>query len=100
MSTINHLAALLLLGVITTVEAGDPFNGHHVYTQHCVQCHGENGSGEMVAIPNFRRGEGLIQPDYVMTETLKQGLGAMPDYRGLLDDNELADVITYLRTLQ
>lgn len=54
----------------------------------------------MVAIPNFRQGEGLLQPDYVLAETLKQGLGAMPAYRGLLDDNELADVITYLRTLQ
>ena len=100
MSAVNRLVALLLLSVATTVEAGDPFKGHHIYTQHCLQCHGEDGSGTMVVIPSFRRGEGLLQPDYLLAETLKQGLGAMPAYRGLLDDNELADVITYLRTLQ
>ncbi len=100
MSRFYQLAVLLLLSIATTVEAGDPFSGHHVYTQHCLQCHSEDGSGNMVAIPNFRQGEGLLQPDYVLTETLKQGLGAMPAYRGLLNDNELADVITYLRTLQ
>lgn len=54
----------------------------------------------MVAIPNFRRGEGLLQSDFALIDTLKQGMGAMPAYQGLLTDNELADVITYIRTLQ
>ena len=100
MASAARIGALILLGFITTAQAGDPFNGYTIYNQHCLNCHGEDGSGEMIAIPNFSRGEGLLQTDYMLTETLKQGLGTMPAYQGLLDDNELADVITYLRTLQ
>jgi mono/diheme cytochrome c family protein len=91
---------LLVLFASTATQAGDPFNGHSIYGEHCLQCHGDDGSGELVGVPDFRRGEGLLVSDYELAETLKQGLGTMPAYTGLLDDNELADVITYIRTLQ
>ena len=93
------IAALLLIPALS-VEAGDPFNGHTIYGKHCLSCHGNDGSGEIVGIPNLRKGEGLHKPDFQLVETLKMGVGAMPAYRGLLDDNELTDVITYIRTLQ
>ncbi len=96
----SRLSALCLLGMSIGAQAGNPFNGHTIYGQHCLSCHGNDGSGEMAAIPNFKRGEGLLQPDHILSNTLKQGLGAMPAYQGLLTDNELADVITYIRTLQ
>jgi mono/diheme cytochrome c family protein len=54
----------------------------------------------MIPIPDFTRGEGLLKPDHMLAETLKQGLGTMPAYQGLLSEHELADVITYTRTLQ
>lgn len=94
------LIALLLLGLATGAQAGDPFNGRTLYLQHCVQCHGEDGRGAVLAIPDLSRGEGLIKPDQMLVESLKQGLGTMPAYQGLLTDHELADLITYTRTLQ
>ncbi len=97
---IRLTTALLLVTAATSVQAGDPFNGHRLYGEFCLSCHGDDGSGEIVAIPNFRRGEGLLKSDYDLAETLKRGLGAMPAYQGLLTDNELADVISYTRTLQ
>ncbi len=94
------LLGLVLLTACAAVQAGDPFNGHRIYGEHCLQCHGNEGRGQLAGMPDFRRGEGLLQADYQLVETLKQGRGAMPAYQGLLDDNELADVITYIRTLQ
>ena len=96
----KYLGALLLITAAATVQAGDPFNGHRIYGDYCLQCHGDDGRGVLAGIPNLRRGEGLLQPDHQLAEILKRGLGAMPAYQGLLDDKELADVITYIRTLQ
>ena len=93
------IATLLLLSAISA-QAGDPFNGHTIYGEHCLSCHGDDGSGKQVGIPNFKRGEGLLKPDFELVEILKRGLGTMPAYQGLLSDNELADVMTYIRTLQ
>lgn len=94
------LFVLLLLGASATLQAGDPFKGHTIYGEYCLECHGDTGSGEMVGLPDFTRGEGLLQSDLELVETLKQGLGTMPAYQGLLKDDELADAITYIRTLQ
>ncbi len=93
------IAALLMLSVFGA-EAGDPFSGHTLYGEHCLNCHGDDGSGELVGIPNFKQGEGLLKPDFELVEILKGGAGTMPAYQGLLSDSELADVITYIRTLQ
>ena len=100
MANALRITILFLLAISTSAQAGDPFNGHRVYGEYCLSCHGDSGSGEMAAIPDFTRGEGLLQADFMLSDTLKQGLGAMPAYQGLLSDNELADVITYIRTLQ
>ena len=100
MAPVLRLTALCLFAFSAVARAGDPFSGYTIYSQHCVQCHGEDGSGDKIQIPDFSRGEGLFQADHVLADTLKQGLGTMPAYQGLLSDNELADVITYLRTLQ
>jgi len=95
----RYLLALLLCASATS-QAGDPFNGHTVYGKYCLQCHGDDGSGELTGIPNLQRGEGMLRPDHELVGVLKQGLGTMPAYQGLLSDHELADVITYIRTLQ
>ncbi len=100
MFALRPLATLLLCCAAGAAAAGDPFNGHTLYGQYCLSCHGDNGSGEMAAIPDLSRGQGLFQSDQQLVATLKQGLGAMPAYQGLLSDEELVDVITYIRTLQ
>ena len=100
MGVFTRLIALCLLSISLCVQAGDPFNGHTIYGKHCLQCHGDTGRGEMVSIPDFSRGEGLLKADFMLVDTLKRGVGTMPAYQGLLTDNELADVITYIRTMQ
>ncbi len=94
------LFALLLVLTAVAAKAGDPFNGHRIYGDHCLQCHGDSGRSELVGVPDFSRGEGLFVPDEQLMETLKWGLGTMPAYQGVLEESELRDVITYIRTMQ
>ncbi len=83
-----------------TAFAADPVNGGRLYKTHCETCHGPTGSGSaMPGLPDFRRGEGLFQPDPVLVQYLEDGRGIKPAFRGLMSTQELLDVIAYLRTL-
>ena len=98
---------LLLLSVVflsllfsQTIYAADPLSGGKLYQSHCINCHGANGAGEIPNIPDFSRGEKLLQPDNVLLETIKSGQGMMPSYRGMFSDDEILDLVAYLRTLR
>lgn len=80
--------------------AADIFNGREVYAQHCETCHGADGRPMEPGTPDFSRGEGLFAMDSDLFRQVRNGEGAMPAYRGLLSDDEIRDVVAYLRTLQ
>jgi cytochrome c6 len=83
-----------------TVQAADPMVGKKIYVQHCQNCHGERGVPQWPGVPDFSHGEGLLQADSVLLTTIKAGKAMMPSYRGALQDDEIMDVIAYLRTLR
>jgi cytochrome c6 len=96
---------LLLITAIITVPGAFPANasdinlGRIIYQRHCVSCHGANGSPIMAAAPDFRRGQGLMQSDQSLQKRIQNGKNACPAYRGILDDQQILDVIAYIRTL-
>ena len=71
-----------------------------VYEQHCQSCHGEAGRPMDAGTPDFSRGERLFVSDTTLLGKVRSGSGSMPAYRGLLTDDEIRDVVAYLRTLQ
>jgi mono/diheme cytochrome c family protein len=79
-------------------QASDIFNGQEVYDLHCQTCHGMDGQAIEPGVPNFSRGESLYAPDVDLVRQLRDT--HLPSYRGLLSDEELRDVIAYVRTLQ
>lgn len=89
---------LVLLLLAQPVLAADVFRGKQVYLQHCADCHGPSGEGVMPGVPNFTRGESLFKSDNELVNTLRSGQGVMPSYSGLLQEDELEDVVAYLRT--
>ncbi len=96
------ILCLILLGGVyeITAHAADIRKGAKLYNSHCAGCHGASGQGgSMPGTPNFRRGEGLFQPDAKLLELLQNGRGVKPAYRGLMTTKEMLDVIAYLRTL-
>jgi len=93
-------AALGLVDCATVAEAADVFNGKDVYELHCQGCHGSDGRSMEPGTPDFTRGESLFVPDSDLVQRLRDGVGMMPAYRGMLEDADLRDVVAYIRTLQ
>jgi cytochrome c6 len=98
----RRILAGLLLSLVCNqaLYAADPFTGGKLYQSHCLNCHGASGAGEIPNIPDFSRGESLLQPDNTLLETIKSGKGMMPAFRGIFTDDEIRDVIAYVRTLR
>ncbi len=99
--TARHLAGLVLLAcpcIAPTTYAADVFKGKDTYQTYCEVCHGSNGQGSIPGTPNFTRGQGLLQPDLALYNRIESGKNAMPAFQGVLDTDEILDVITYLRT--
>lgn len=95
------LSALIALAVIWTTPgaAADRQNGRAIYEMHCVGCHGEGGNSIDPTVPNFANGDRLFMMDSELLDRIRQGNQTMPAFRGLLSDQEIRDVISYLRTL-
>ena len=58
-----------------------------------------SGISVMPGAPNFARGERLLQPDLMLLATIKAGKNVMPSFQGILSDNDILNVIAYIRTL-
>lgn len=92
--------AVMLVVSSSTALAEDLVKGQRLYLMHCAGCHGEKGVSVNPEAPNFARGEQLFQPDSALLDVVRSGGNAMPAFIGILQDDEILDVITYARTLQ
>lgn len=92
------IICLLFFSGASPVNAGDPFSGSNIYTQHCVSCHGGDGRGAIAGTPSFRGGRLMTRSTSELIETVKSGRNLMPSFRGILDEQQIDDVITYIRT--
>ena len=92
------LFVVLLLSVPRTGDAADVFKGKTVYETYCQACHGPSGRGAMAGTPNFTRGQQLMRSDLSLFASISTGKNAMPGFQGVLTENEILDVITYIRT--
>ena len=84
--------------LVAPVFAGDPFAGSNIYTQYCVNCHGGDGRGEIAGTPSFREGRLMARSTADLMETVRTGKNLMPSFRGILEEQQIDDVITYIRT--
>lgn len=99
-----HLLKLAVCFVVLATQpaflfAADLDKGKNLYLVHCSGCHGEQGFSLMPQVPNFARGEGLAQPDPVLMDAVRTGSDRRPPFLGILNDREILDVISYVRTL-
>lgn len=92
------LVVIVTFGWSQSANAGNFFSGQKVYDSYCKACHGASGQGEMPGAPNFSTGRTLMQPDLSLYTQIRDGKNAMPGFRGVLTENEILDVITYIRS--
>ncbi|HSO06794.1 MAG TPA: cytochrome c [Pelomicrobium sp.] len=91
---------LALALVAAAAAAADIVRGREIYAIHCASCHGSNGYPVVPGAPDFTRPDALMRPDNVLVQAVRFGRRAMPGYQGLLRDQEMYDVVAYLRTLR
>lgn len=70
--------------------------GETVYEEQCARCHGSDGEGTS-GVPALAGNTTVTGEPAGVIQTVLQGPGTMPSFRGRLNDEEIAAVITYVR---
>ncbi len=96
---IKLLILIPTLILATTAASSDLEKGRNIYQKNCQMCHGHDGKNTMATAANFKRGKGLFQSDSALLERIKKGDKACPGYLGILKEQQIFDVIAYIRTL-
>ena len=105
------VAALLLL--TCSAAHADSARGKRIYHENCTPCHGESGKGDGVGAqglpvhPADHTNSAVMnsRSDAFLHDVIEKGGGAMglssfmPAWKGILKDNEIEDLVEYIRTL-
>ena len=96
MKTLSRIVALIALSLTSSgVLSADSVKTKQNYDRYCAACHGFNGMSITPGVPNLRMNEGLMQPDYQIIQKLKMGTAKKPPMLGVLNDQELQDIVAY-----
>lgn len=100
---LNASAWFLMLAAGTAACAQN--SGEDVYKANCILCHGETGdadtpTGKTFKAASFSAPESLKKSDTELTALIKNGKGKMPPWSDVLNDDQVKDVIAYIRTLK
>ena len=93
-------AAAGLALLLAPAHGADVGRGGALYSQHCAACHGANGIAVMPGAPHFARRERLMQPDVALLGSIKFGKNSMPAFVSKLKDQEILDIVAYIRTIR
>ena len=72
-------------------------NGKKLYNEYCASCHGADGRPLAPDMPDFSLREGLIATDTALFEIIADGIGIMPGYKGIISDEDIRDLVTFMR---
>jgi mono/diheme cytochrome c family protein len=73
-------------------------DGKAVFARNCAACHQASGSGIPGAFPALARNQFVQGPAREVATVLLKGRGGMPNFSGSLDDPEIAQVLSYVRS--
>ncbi|MBI3902367.1 MAG: cytochrome c [Nitrosomonadales bacterium] len=100
--TVRYVTSLVGVGLLALslpVSATDLKNGRELYLGHCAGCHGINGVSVAQQTPKLTSFELFSKTDENLFEVVRSGRDKMPPYFGILGDQDIHDVIDYVRTL-
>lgn len=90
---------MLALAAVNPLAASNLSNGGKIYRTNCAKCHGPSGKSLMAGVPDFDRPGSLMQSEQKLLTRIQSGRNACPAYRGILSEQEIFDVIAYIRSL-
>jgi len=95
---VSVLALATLASLSGAALAGDADNGRELYEIHCEACHGTDGRSPDPTIPDLGEGDATFMLDVELLDIIREGSATKPAFRGLLSEEEIRDIISYLRT--
>ena len=69
------------------------------YKAKCAVCHGPDGKGGKMGTKDFAAPDVQKESDAEMAGIIANGKGKMPKYADKLKENEIKDLVTYIRSL-
>lgn len=110
---VGQWALLVLVGMTLSPSYAqdyppDLIRGKAMYERHCQNCHGSGGRGDGPAAvsltiqpADFHRFRSFLKSDEELLRTIEHGVvfSPMHSWRGQLTDEEMQDVLTYVRLL-
>jgi mono/diheme cytochrome c family protein len=99
------MAALILLAILVAVPVFAQGPGADTYKAKCAMCHGADGlaatpMAKSMKVLSFKDPTMVKASDAQFIASTKNGKGKMPAYAGKLTDPQIADVVSFIRTLQ
>lgn len=109
----SKLFLFLMLALNTIVVMADAEEGRQLYEVFCTQCHGLTGHGNGINAPKLEvaprnhtdKGEMTARTDEELFKAIAEGGQAvnksilMPNWGNHLDDNDINNIIAYLREI-
>lgn len=91
---------VVAMTAVSDTWAANPARGRDLYNRNCAACHGPGGEGVSQGAPRFKFGERLEKPDMLLLQSVKTGKRACPPQFGILQDADILDILSYVRTLR
>lgn len=101
----TRIAVLGLLIASLAIPALAQQPGAATYKAKCAMCHGADGTGntpvgKSMKVRSLKSPEDVQATDATLFKQTKEGVGKMQGYAGKLTDDQIRDVVAYIRTLQ
>jgi len=102
MKTLFSLLVLLGLAMIARPAMAD--DAEALYKSKCQMCHGADGkgspAGQKMGVRDFHSPEVAKESDAELFKITKEGKGKMPKQEGKLTDDQIKQLIAYIRKLK
>lgn len=105
-SSLRYVVIPILFGSSLSYAAEDPVNGKTLYEWNCAVCHGDFGKGDgplRAALPtppaDLTNRQMSSRPDRALLQIIRDGHATMPAWKRQLTEEELRDLLAYLRSL-
>ncbi len=99
--------ALWIVGVLVlfTLPARAQGDGESLFKAKCAACHGADGKGDTsmgksMKLRDLGSDDVQKQTDAELTEITANGKGKMPAYKGKLTDDQIKQLVGYIRSLK
>ncbi len=83
-------------GTVSASSEGNAERGKALYNASCVVCHGNDAAGN---IGPKLAGNAMLANDQTFRKTVHEGRHMMPPLKDALTEEQLADILAWLRTL-